>query len=29
VSILPGQQHVAMDTNPDLFVAEVLGYLLG
>jgi pimeloyl-ACP methyl ester carboxylesterase len=24
---LPGQQHIAMDTNPDLFVSEVLHYL--
>lgn len=25
---LPGQQHIAMDTNPDLFVNEVLRFLL-
>lgn len=25
---MPGQQHIAMDTNPDLFVGEVLNYLL-
>lgn len=25
---LPGQQHIAMDTNPDLFVNEVLQFLL-
>lgn len=24
---LPGQQHIAMDTNPDLFVGEVLRFL--
>jgi pimeloyl-ACP methyl ester carboxylesterase len=28
VVILPGQQHVAMDTNPELFVREVLGFLV-
>lgn len=28
VVILPGQQHVAMDTNPELFLGEVLGFLL-
>jgi pimeloyl-ACP methyl ester carboxylesterase len=28
VVILPGQQHIAMDTNPDLFVKEVLNFLL-
>lgn len=28
VVVLPGQQHIAMDTNPDLFVGEVLGFLL-
>lgn len=28
VVILPGQQHVAMDTNPKLFVSEVLNFLL-
>jgi pimeloyl-ACP methyl ester carboxylesterase len=27
VVILPGQQHIAMDTNPELFVREVLGFL--
>jgi pimeloyl-ACP methyl ester carboxylesterase len=27
VVILPGQQHIAMDTNPDLFVGEVLRFL--
>jgi len=25
--IMPGQQHIAMDTSPDLFVKEVLGFL--
>lgn len=28
VVILPGQQHIAMDTNPELFVREVLQFLL-
>jgi len=28
VVILPGQQHIAMDTNPELFVREVLQLLL-
>lgn len=28
VVILPGQQHIAMDTNPDLFAGEVLQFLL-
>jgi pimeloyl-ACP methyl ester carboxylesterase len=28
VVILPGQQHIAMDTSPDLFEKEVLGFLL-
>lgn len=28
VVILPGQQHIAMDTNPDLFAREVLRFLL-
>lgn len=27
VVIMPGQQHIAMDTNPDLFVKEVLEFL--
>lgn len=26
--ILPGQQHIAMDTNPELFLSEVLEFLL-
>lgn len=26
-TILPGQQHIAMDTNPELFVKEVLEFL--
>jgi len=29
VTVLPGQQHVPMDTAPDLFVREVLGFLRG
>lgn len=28
VVVLPGQQHIAMDTNPDLFVGEVLDFLV-
>lgn len=28
IVVLPGQQHVAMDTNPELFVKEVLHFLL-
>lgn len=28
VVLLPGQQHIAMDTNPELFVREVMGFLL-
>lgn len=28
VVILPGQQHIAMDTDPGLFAKEVLGFLL-
>lgn len=28
VIVLPSQQHIAMDTNPELFVDQVLGYLL-
>lgn len=28
VVILPGQQHIAMDTNPDLFVSEVIQFLM-
>ena len=27
VAILPGQQHIAMDTAPDLFIREVLAFL--
>jgi hypothetical protein len=27
VGVLPGQQHAAMDTAPDLFVGEVLAFL--
>jgi pimeloyl-ACP methyl ester carboxylesterase len=29
VVILPGERHIAMDTNPDLFVREVLTFLMG
>lgn len=29
VALLPGEQHIAMDTNPDLFTSEVLSFLLG
>jgi len=29
VAILPGQQHIAMDTSPELFAGEVLGFLQG
>ena len=28
VALLPGQQHIAMDTHPELFVGEVLNFLL-
>ena len=28
VDTLPGQQHIAMDTDPDLFVKEVLDFIL-
>lgn len=28
VVVMPGQQHIAMDTNPDLFMEEVLRFLL-
>lgn len=27
LAVLPGQQHIAMDTNPDLFLEEVLAFL--
>jgi pimeloyl-ACP methyl ester carboxylesterase len=27
--ILPGQQHIAMNTAPELFVREVIGFLTG
>jgi hypothetical protein len=27
VAVLPGQQHVAMDTAPELFTREVLAFL--
>jgi len=26
VAVMPGEQHVAMDTNPELFLREVLGF---
>lgn len=29
VTILPGQQHIAMDTNPDMFLSTVHAYLSG
>jgi pimeloyl-ACP methyl ester carboxylesterase len=29
VVVLPGQQHIAMDTNPELFLGEVIGFLTG
>lgn len=29
VVIMPGQQHIAMDTNPDLLAEEVTSFLLG
>ena len=28
ITVLPGQQHIAMDTAPDLFAREVLAFLL-
>jgi pimeloyl-ACP methyl ester carboxylesterase len=28
LTVLPGQQHIAMDTDPELFVTEVLNFLL-
>jgi pimeloyl-ACP methyl ester carboxylesterase len=28
VRVMPGQQHIAMDTAPDLFLEEVLGFFL-
>jgi pimeloyl-ACP methyl ester carboxylesterase len=27
IVVLPGQQHIAMDTNPELFVNEVVNFL--
>lgn len=27
IAVMPGEQHVAMDTNPELFLREVLGFL--
>lgn len=29
LTILPGQQHIAMDTDPEMFLSEVNGYLSG
>lgn len=29
IAVMPGQQHIAMDTNPELFVSQVLRFLLG
>jgi pimeloyl-ACP methyl ester carboxylesterase len=29
LAVLPGQQHTAMNTAPELFLSEVLGFLLG
>lgn len=29
ITVMPGQQHVAMDTAPELFLREVLGFLSG
>ncbi len=28
VCVMPGQQHIAMDTAPELFLEETLGFLL-
>jgi hypothetical protein len=27
IAVLPGQQHIAMNTAPDLFLGAVLGFL--
>ena len=27
VVVMPGQQHIAMDTNPDLFLREIFAFL--
>jgi hypothetical protein len=27
VAVLPGQQHIAMDTAPELFIREVMAFL--
>jgi pimeloyl-ACP methyl ester carboxylesterase len=27
VAVMPGQQHIAMNTAPDLFLREVFGFL--
>lgn len=29
IVVMPGQQHIAMDTAPELFVHEVLTFLIG
>lgn len=29
IAVMPGQQHVAMDTAPELFLDEVIGFLSG
>jgi hypothetical protein len=29
IAVLSGQQHVAMDTAPELFLKELIGFLTG
>jgi hypothetical protein len=29
IAVMPGQQHIAMNTAPDLFLDKVLGFLTG
>jgi hypothetical protein len=29
IAVMPGQQHVAMDTAPELFLNAVIGFLSG
>jgi hypothetical protein len=29
IAVMPGQQHVAMDTAPELFLKEVIAFLSG
>jgi pimeloyl-ACP methyl ester carboxylesterase len=29
IAVMPGQQHVAMDTAPELFLKELIGFLTG